>query len=416
MIKIEQRGRGRYMPLGNLSKETILDVLHKQIEKEQEKIEKLPLTDVPRVNYSDRRWNVMSLFSGCGGMDLGLLLAGLCISIGEDDAMIAYKSSKNEFLKRLTTDGLFKIVYAVDNFAAANETYGNNSEDDIVIDSRDIRKISRFPDCDMIIGGFPCPGYSEGGPRILDDERNFLYLHFVRALIQTKPKVFVAENVSGLLTMGKGIVFEQMKHDFASVGYVISTKLLNAADYGVPQLRERVFIIGVRDDLSFTYEFEKPSHSKDNYVSLRESIGDLETDPGSFYKGDFSSMYMSRNRKKNWNQPSFTIQASGRQAPLHPSGPPMIKTSKDKWTLPGHANKHRRLSVKEIARIQTFPDWYAFSDGESKRASENSKVDKVYKQIGNAVPILLSKVVMLPIARYVREKTVNKKRKYNDDI
>lgn len=195
-----------------------------------------------------------------------------------------------------------------------------------------------------------------------------------------------------------------MKQDFAAAGYEITSKLLNAVDYGVAQLRERVFIVGVRKDLPFKYVFANPTHGTKSkpHVTLRDAIGDLEDNPGPFFTGDFSPIYLSRNRKKKWSEPSFTIQASGRQAPLHPSGPAMVKKSTAEWILPGDKSKHRRLSVKEIARIQTFPDWYVFSDGGSKKASENNKLDKVYKQIGNAVPVLLAMAVMLPIAHYVR--------------
>lgn len=110
-------------------------------------------------------------------------------------------------------------------------------------------------------------------------------------------------------------------------------------------------------------------------------------------------MYLSRNRKKKWTDQSFTIQASGRQAPLHPSGPEMIKLNKDHWELPGDSSLHRRLSVKEIARIQTFPDWFEFSDGGNIASSKNNRLNKQYQQIGNAVPVHLAKAIAMPIAK-----------------
>ena len=112
---------------------------------------------------------------------------------------------------------------------------------------------------------------------------------------------------------------------------------------------------------------------------------------------------MSRNRKKCWNEPSFTIQASGRQAPLHPGGLPMQKIGPDQWILPDGEELHRRLSDREIARIQTFPDWFEFSDGGNQNVSENNRLDKQYKQIGNAVPVLLAKAVATPIAQWAAE-------------
>ena len=109
-----------------------------------------------------------------------------------------------------------------------------------------------------MIGGFPCPGFSEAGPRLVDDPRNFLYIHFIRALIQTQPEFFVAENVKGMMTLGHGEVLNQIVADFAAAGYTVTPHLVNARDYGVPQSRERVFLIGVHkekiENKTYTYE------------------------------------------------------------------------------------------------------------------------------------------------------------------
>ena len=136
-------------------------------------------------------------------------------------------------------------------------------------------------------------------------------------------------------------------------------------------------------------------------VTLRDAIGDLEDDPGDYFTGSYSTIFMSRNRKKLWSQPSFTIQASGRQAPIHPAGAPMEHVGKDKYVFSDGEENNRRLSVKEIARIQTFPDWYEFSRGTSGK-NENAKLDLVYKQIGNAVPVRLALAVAEPIAEFAR--------------
>lgn len=213
------------------------------------------------------------------------------------------------------------------------------------------------------------------------------------------------ENVKGMLTLGKGEVFKQILQDFEAAGYKIYHKLLNARDYGVPQIRERVFLVGVREDIDFKYTFPEPTHGDGDlflkpYVTLKDAIGDLEDNPGDYYTGSFSSIYMSRNRKKRWDEQSFTIQASGRHAPLHPSGLPMKKVDKDKWIFPDGEENHRRLSVKEVARIQTFPDWFEFSDGGNENISKNTRLDKIYKQIGNAVPVQLARAIARPIANW----------------
>ena len=145
------------------------------------------------------------------------------------------------------------------------------------------------------------------------------------------------------------------------------------------------------------------------YVTLNDAIRDLEKDPGPYFKGSYSSIYLSRNRKKKWDDQSFTIQASGRQAPLHPGGEEMIKVDKDKWQLVGGEEFNRRLSVKEIARIQTFPDWFEFSDGGNVNISENGRLDKIYKQIGNAVPVMLAKAIAQPIADFAKNKLATQK-------
>lgn len=214
--------------------------------------------------------------------------------------------------------------------------------------------------------------------------------------------VFVTENVKGLLSLGKGPVAKQIIEDFASAGYKVKYKLLNSRDYGVPQLRERVFIIGVREDIDFEYTFPEPTHGVNGipYSTLNDAIGDLPEWPADVYEGDFSPIFLSRNRKKMWNEQAFIIQASGRQAQLWPGGDPMNKLGKDKWELTGI---NRRLSVKESAQIQTFPDWWYFSSGEKLDVQKNNLLDKQYKQIGNAVPVLLAKAVLSPIAIWFNE-------------
>lgn len=247
---------------------------------------------------------------------------------------------------------------------SANNSYSQNFPKTIYKSQQNIRLIAHFPKSDIILGGFPCPGFSVAGPRLLDDERNFLYLHYIRALRQSKPKFFIAENVKGLMTLGKGQVLKQITEDFSACGYQVTAYLVNARDYGVPQLRERVFIIGVRTDIQqkykFYYQLPPATHGslEQPYITLKDAIGDLPLQTKDVYDSSYSPMYLSRNRKKSWQDQSFTIQASGRQAPQHPNGLPMIKLNKENWAFQGNFN--RRLSVRECARIQTFPDWFEF--------------------------------------------------------
>lgn len=408
-IKVEQKGRAKFKPASDYKVEDVKKVLLQKIIEENSKILDADIDSnyLETIQYKKNKINILSLFSGCGGLDLGFELAGLAAVIGEQAAMAAFGSREAYATQR--EQSIFHTIYTNDLFKEANETYALNFPKNHFQHGIDIRKVRNFPKADIIVGGFPCPGFSEAGPRLLDDERNFLYIHFIRAITQAKPAIFVAENVKGMLTLGKGEVIRQISEDFAAAGYRVQYQLLNARDYGVPQLRERVFIIGVRDDLAFDYSYPAPTHGDGlvPYVTLRDAIGDLEQVPGPYFTGTYSSIYMSRNRKKRWDEQSFTIQASGRQAPLHPGGLPMEKVGKDAWQFAA-GDQPRRLSVKEIARIQTFPDWYVFSDGGNANVLENNRLDKQYKQIGNAVPVLLAKAVAMPIAqwavRYLQER------------
>ena len=164
---------------------------------------------------------IVSLFSGCGGLDLGFINAG------------------------------FDVIWANDIFLDAVATYRKNIGDHIT--SNDIKDIdlNDIPNCDGIIGGFPCQGFSIANMgRHVEDERNTLYLQFIRVVRDKKPKFFIAENVKGILTLGKGAVFEKVKKDFGNAGYKIHYKLFNTADFGVPQRRERVILFGVRNDIA----------------------------------------------------------------------------------------------------------------------------------------------------------------------
>lgn len=402
-MKLEERGRAKYRPLKDFDKDQVQALLFDKIKEEEKLIQNIESDfELPNLDYRDDRINVISLFSGCGGLDLGVELAGLSAIIGVEEALEALKDKKK--FNNLRGNSIFHTIYSNDLFKEANESYRLNFPH-VFQQELDIRKVKTFPKADLVLGGFPCPGFSEAGPRLIDDERNFLYIHFIRCLLQAKPFAFIAENVKGMMTLGKGEVINQIVQDFASAGYNVKFKLVNSRDYGVPQLRERVFIVGIREGLDFDYEHPEPTHGKGKlpFITLEDAIKDLEINPGDWFEGGFSPIYLSRNRKKKWNEQSFTIQASGRQAPLHPSGPDMVKLGKDKWELPGDETHHRRLSVKEIARIQTFPDWFEFFDGGNMNVQKNNRLDKQYKQIGNAVPVLLAKAMAMPLAIWAKD-------------
>lgn len=294
---------------------------------------------------------VVSLFSGAGGLDLGFINAG------------------------------HTIVWANDNYKDAVDTYKQNIGNHIVYgDIRDIGT-SDIPDCDIVIGGFPCQGFSVANTkRHEDDERNVLYKELIRVISAKKPKFFVAENVKGLLSMGKGSVIEMIINDFTSLGYVVKKKVLNAADYGVPQTRERVIIVGVRNDIDFVYEFPQPTHTKDEsnlflkrWVTVGESlkgIPDPNTDNSlpnhvcSKYKIKISG-YIG-HRAIDPNKPAPTVTARG--------------DDKGGVVVLHHPNNQRRMSCRELATVQSFPMDFVFS----------GNTCSVYRQIGNAVPPLLS--------------------------
>lgn len=315
--------------------------------------------------------NIVSFFAGAGGLDLGFEKAG------------------------------FNVIWANEYDKSIWETYQKNHINTF-LDKRSIVDIpaSDVPNCDGIIGGPPCQSWSEAGAlRGIKDKRGQLFFDFIRILSEKQPKFFLAENVSGMLLGRHSEALENIKELFrnAGIGYELSFKMLNAVDYNVPQDRKRVIFVGIRKDLDFTFQFPKPNFPK---LNLEDAIFDLKDNvipaktqnktngndciiPNHEYMtGGFSSMYMSRNRVRNWDEASFTIQAGGRHAPLHPQAPKMELVEQNVRTfVAGKEHLYRRLSVRECARIQTFPDDFIFY-------YEN--IADAYKMIGNAVPVNLA--------------------------
>lgn len=296
---------------------------------------------------------VVSLFSGAGGLDLGFKMAG------------------------------HEIIWANDLYEDAVETYKYNLGNHIVCEDISKIDVDDIPDCDIIIGGFPCQGFSVANmKRHESDERNALYKQLIRVINAKNPKFFLAENVKGLTNLSKGSVFQMILNDFSALGYKVSFKILNAADYGVPQTRQRVIIIGVRNDVEFEYVFPKPTHSKDGegglprWVSVREAMSvipdpdfpnDLPNHDYSKYKLQFNG-YLG-HRALDPEKPAPTVTARG--------------DNKGGVVVLPHPIAPRRMSCRELAAVQSFPLDYRFFGNRSS----------VYRQIGNAVPPLLGYVV-----------------------
>jgi len=327
-----------------------------------------------------RNKTIISLFTGAGGLDLGFTNAG------------------------------FKIVFANDIDKDCWETFEKNHKH--TIDKRSIVdvKSEEIPKAIGIIGGPPCQSWSlAGAMRGITDNRGKLFYEYLRILKDEQPLFFLAENVSGIVSKTHLPEFERIIQEFEKLGYNVNWKLLNTKNYGVPQERKRVIVIGYRKDLGKSFDFNKLKQQGE--ISLKEAIGDLpesvpakeKNKPNKTIKmpnhehmnGGFSTIYMSRNRKKDWSEPSFTIQAGGRHAPLHPLSSEMEKVGTDEWKFKDGENaRHRRLSVRECARIQTFPDDFIFY---------YDSVAKGYKLVGNAVPVKFAEV----IARQIIEDLKN---------
>ncbi|AQX09349.1 DNA cytosine methyltransferase [Elizabethkingia anophelis] len=334
---------------------------------------------------------IVSFFAGAGGLDLGFEQAG------------------------------FDVIWANEYDKEIWDTYERNHKNTI-LDKRSIVDIpsNEVPDCDGIIGGPPCQSWSEAGSKKgISDKRGQLFFEFMRILADKKPKFFLAENVSGMLLSTHKDSLENIKQMFKEIGYELSFEMLNVSNYGVPQDRKRVFFVGYRKDLGINFNFPKPTTIK-NKKTLHDAIFDLKdsvlpaqdsnltngtnckTANHEYMVGGFSSIFMSRNRVRSWDEVSFTIQAGGRHAPIHPQAPKMRLIGKDKREfIKGKEHLYRRLSVRECARIQTFPDDFIF---------DYKNVTAGYKMIGNAVPVEMAKVLAKKIySDLSKKKSIAKK-------
>tara|TARA_X000000368_G_C23048048_1_gene720025 strand:+ start:612 stop:1679 length:1068 start_codon:yes stop_codon:yes gene_type:complete len=331
---------------------------------------------------------IISLFSGAGGLDLGFEDAG------------------------------FKTIWANENDKNIIPTYKKNfpKTELVEISISDINA-KLIPDCDGVIGGPPCQSWSAAGShRGINDERGKLFLkEYVKIIKEKKPKFFLAENVPGIEYKKHENSFTEILESLRSIGYNISYKVFNTYDYGVAQTRKRLIIVGYASGYE---EFFVLDPYKGNQLNLKDVIYDLKdnvvsaidrTTPNPECKvmnheynntpRDKNSFhYMSRNRVRSWDEGSFTIPATGRHVPQHPQAPKMIPL-KDKEGnkvinvmkfKPGALGKYRRLSVRECARIQGFPDKFEFI---------YNNVDHGYKMIGNAVPVRFAYLIAKQIKK-----------------
>ncbi|MFZ6726406.1 DNA cytosine methyltransferase [Undibacterium sp. MH2W] len=299
---------------------------------------------------------VVSLFCGAGGLDLGFKKAG------------------------------HEIIWSNDFDKDSVETYRKNIGAHVVHDDISNISVVDIPECDIVIGGFPCQGFSVANMnRHVADSRNQLYLQLLKVITYKQPKFFLAENVKGLMSLGKGEILKMILKDFTEAGYRVSYKVLNAADFGVPQKRERLFIIGVRNDVNDKIEFPNPTHApleKADALGLLpwvsvgkalENIPEPESDHNlsnhtySKFKLKFNG-YLG-NRHINPDLPSPTVTARG--------------DTKGGVVVLHHPRNHRRMSVRELAIVQSFPLDFVFHCNQSS----------AYRLIGNAVSPKLAEII-----------------------
>lgn len=322
---------------------------------------------------------IIDLFCGCGGLSKGFEMAG------------------------------FEPVLAIDFWKDAIDTYNFNHkknvgicEDVSKLDEKSLEKIMNENKIVGIIGGPPCQGYSTVGKRDVTDERNYLYLQYCRIVEKIKPEFFVLENVKGLLTLDNGKFKEDIINKFSKLGYDVEYKLLNAADYGVPQNRNRVFFVGIKNR-----KFVFPEINQKR-ISTYEAISDL-SEYELKYSKEPQSLYQRNMRKNNIklynNEFTEHTEQTRNIIDMIPDGGKITDLPREYWEIrkynkafqrmnsmlqsntidTGHRNyfhyeKNRIPTVRESARIQSFPDDFVF------KGSKTSQ----YKQVGNAVPPLLA--------------------------
>lgn len=303
-----------------------------------------------------KKLKVASMFCGCGGMDLGIL-GGF------------------EYLGKRYTKLPYEIVYALDNDEYCTKIYNDNFKHKCVVQDIKSLDIASLPDFDVLIGGFPCQSFSisaQNPPRLgYKDERGLLFFEMVKILRERHPRFFIAENVKGLLSANKGKAFPMIIEEFENAGYKVVHKLLNAEEYGVPQRRQRVVIVGFRDEDDYNrFNYPMP-------INNRKTLGDVidwsadNDDKWFFSQKAVDGMMavrekMNKGRVQNLNEPCNTISSHLAKVSLNSTDP--VRFVNDRY---------RRFTPRECARIQSFPDSFVLDSVSEARQ---------YKAIGNAVP------------------------------
>ncbi|RZF62203.1 DNA cytosine methyltransferase [Sphingobacterium corticibacterium] len=339
---------------------------------------------------------VIDLFCGCGGLSYGFIEAGYDVLLGIDhwkDAIVTFKNTHRN-AKGIVAD-LFKES------------------------PEEISKQTGIKNVDVIIGGPPCQGFSIAGKRIIDDERNQLYKSFVNFVDYYQPKVFLMENVPNIVSMGKGVVRDNIIEDFEQLGYTVVYKVLLASEYGVPQNRRRAFFVGTKKNKEFIF----PKPTNENQVNTKDAISDLpekslvdginyKTGPKSEYqkliRGNSNGIY--NHEITNHSEQTTSIISLVPDGGNYKDLPDELRKTRNvniAWTRlnskkpsftidTGHRHhfhyKYNRVpTVRESARIQSFPDTFIFLGSKTSQ----------YKQVGNAVPPILANVLAKEIKKYL---------------
>lgn len=355
-----------------------------------------------------KQYTVLDLFCGCGGLSRGFIDAGFKVELGVDFDVMALKSFAHNHEKATAMN---LDLFNLDNVFEIKKFFDEKN-----------------CDVDVLVGGPPCQGFSLAGPRQIDDSRNVLYRAMVKTATELKPKVVVLENVPGMIQLHDGLVAEKVISDFTALGYKMTYKILYAPDYGVPQIRKRVFFVGLLDSKEF-FTYPTPSVSKENYVTCEDAIGDLPAlvdtigedvqeypcEPQTPYQKDrrkgseaiynnHGTIHDAKTKKfiamvpegKNYKAlpPEYAgvykyHEALTRYHSKKPS--PTINTGHRSHF---HYKWNRIPTVRESARLQSFDDTFIFFGNKSQQ----------YRQVGNAVPPLLGKAIAIEIKKWLMKE------------